>query len=515
SIKNITILLIIAFFLLLISWLNYNNLVTAQCIERAKEISIKKILGANGLNIGSQSIIETFVLNLIPVLFATMILMFFLPRFNKHFGQDIALVQNYIFWLISVITIILGTLFSGIYPAYRLASFKPKDIINGKFSHTKKGLYLRNIFLSFQLIISLSLMIIANVVSKQMSYMKSYEKGFRGRNVVVIEHPESANDIVHSSYVSFKNELLKFPQIKNVTVTTDYPGKLFKFRETVVKDNTHSIESDLVFSDEDYFDIFDLNVLYGRKFSKTFISDKDQILINETAAAALGYDNYKDAIHQKVKIRGIWREILGIVKNYNHLSLKNKIEPIVYINQGNCYHYYAVELKSGSLKEGIDIIKNKYNEIFSGSKIKFNLLEDIYNEQYKQDDYFASLLNILSVILITITCFGLWGLALFDSSLRKKEICIRRIFGSEIKGVMLLQLKNYFIIFGISFLITIAPVYIICTNWLKDFPYRTSIGYDTFVYSGLILFAIINLTVIYQTLKASYSNPTMILKTNN
>ncbi len=511
NILNITILLIIAFFLLVISWLNYNNLVTAQSIERAKEISIKKILGANGFKIGSQSIIETFVFNLVPIFFASIFLLFSLPRFNQLFGNNITLLQNHIFWFISVITVVIGTIFSGIYPAWRLASFKPKDIIAGKFSYTRKGLYLRNVFLSIQIIISLSLLIISSLVSKQMLYMKSYERGFNGKNIIVIEHPESVNDIAYNSYATFKNELLKFPQIENVTATTDFPGKPIKFRENVDKDNT-SIQSDIVFSDEDYFDILNLNVLYGRDFSKVFTSDKDQVLINETAATALGYSNSRDALHQKIKIRGKWREVLGIVKNYNHLSLKNKIEPIVYINQGNCYHYYLVELKIGSLQKGMDIINNKYSEMFSGSKMNFYFLNDFFNEQYKQDDFFALLLSKLSIILICITCFGLWGLALFDSSLKKKEISIRRVFGSGITGVTLLQLKSYFKIFGISFILTVAPVYIICTNWLKNFPYRTSIGHDTFIYPGLVLFVIINLTVIYQSLKASYSNPTLILK---
>lgn len=516
--KIVNFLSLIGIFVVIIAWINYINLSTAKAMERAKEVGVRKVMGALKAQLVRQFLTESGMINLISLAVSFGLVAAVLPGFNSLSGLSLSvfnLVQPWFLGLIAALWAI-GTLLSGFYPAIVLSSFRPVSVLKGKLKNSVSGILLRKSLVVAQFVASVALIACTFVVYDQLNFMMSKDLGVNIDQVLVVERPGIAprdRKAFNSAIDVFRDELKKNPTIQGVAASATIPGKQREYKAIIKKygsPDDQSVTIKFNSMDYDFMDVFKMKVLAGRTFKEEFTNDPDtSVVITETTARILGFAKPEDAVGQTIAITAFqWSPIVvGVVNDYHQVSLKRAVDPSVFYCSKYGGEFYSIRLSTADLPRTIDHVKQSWDKAFPGNPFEFFFLDDYFNNQYENEKKFGALFTVFAGLAVMVGCLGLFGLSAFTANQRTKEIGIRKALGSTEEGIFVLLSTEYLKLVGISILLATPLVWWVMNGWLQTFSYRVSISTVIFLVSGAMVMLVALLAVSHQTLKAARINP--------
>jgi putative ABC transport system permease protein len=504
----------IAILILLIACINFMNLSTAHANKRAKEVGLRKTVGAQTLQLKMQFIHESMLLAFIALIFAIVLLSFFLPVYNNIFDDNLSfnpLLQAKSIILLLGTTLTVGFL-SGLYPAFYLTNFDPANILkNGPKKGSGKSVFRRNMVV-FQFIISIMLIIGTLTVLKQMRYIQVKSLGFDKENVVLIP---TRSQQVNQSYEYFRNELLSNSQIHSLAVSSDLPGETFYSNTNFhLKEKSNEPVSLIVLmTDYDFIETYRMEMETGRIYSKDFKSDTaGTLILNEAAVQRFGWTS-QEAIGKELSFFGDSNgKIVGVVKDFNFRSLHTKIEPMALILDPDYISAISVRIHPGNIKRTIDFIQKKWECVFPGEFFEFSFLDSRMNQPYENENKMQNIFIVFSNLSILVACLGLFGLSVFVSAERTKEIGIRKVLGASMDNILLLLSKEFFVWIVVSSFVAFPLAWFMMDKWLQNIAYRTNISFWIYFLSAGIALLVAMITVSFQSIRAAMANPVESLK---
>ena len=517
--KTVYLFLGIAFFIVVIAWVNYINLATARAISRAKEVGVRKSVGSQRWQLIFQFLFESALLNGIAFLLALLLMAIALPFFNQLSGQHIsfALIENQRFWLALTGLYLGGVVLSGIYPAFVLSRFKPVEVLKGKMVTTVKGALLRKALVVFQFTASLFLLIGTLVVYRQIQFMRNQSLGININQTLIVTKPVITDSNYANKMTSFKNELLQNSSITKVSALTSIPGQAIEWNAGGIKlvgtDESKSKQYRVIGVDYDFVDLFGLKLMAGRKFSKDFGSDPNAVLFNKAGIEQLGFTKPEEAIGKKIDFWGEQYTIAGVTENFHNQSLREAYEPLIIRLIPDLQGYFAVKTTASQSAQTIEKVKTAWSKFFPGNTFDYFFLDDHFNNQYKADQRFGQVFGFFTLLAILVACLGLFGLASFTTLQRTKEIGIRKVLGASVSGILNLLYREFAILLLIAFFIAVPLAWLALNNWLQGYAFRINIHWSFFMLPFVMILVIALFTVSFQVIKAAVTNPINSLRT--
>ncbi len=511
--------LVVGIFILVIAWINYVNLSTARATERAREVGVKKVVGASRSQLIAQFLLESFFLNTVAVISGLLILFLTLPELGDEMGKKLSLdlTHDLTLWAIAVFMISTGSILSGIYPAFVLSSFRPVSTF--RFQNAgEKGLLFRRALVVLQFGASLALIAGTLTVYKQVSYMRNQDLGFNQDQVLVVHGPRILpDDLSHTEiFNTFKTELLRHPTIQNVASSGTVPGGGFNWKTSFRKvgDQPEEAESGHVtWVDLAFINTYDLSVLAGRKWNLELTSDRRMLMVNEAALNAYGLGTPEEALEKELIVGDDTIGIIGVLQDFHWSSLKTSREAILLAPARSHSSYYSLKLDSKDLRSTMDLVEEYYARFFPGNPFDYFFIDDFFSRQYKDDIKFGELFTFFSILAIIIACMGLSGLVSITIVQRTKEIGIRKVFGASARHIMIQFLGKFIRLVFIACSVVLPMVYWGIRNWLTGYAFRIDIGWQLLIIPVLILLAIATITVCAQSIRAATRNPAYSLRT--
>ncbi len=513
NIENVYVFSIIAMLILLIACINFVNLTTARSSERAKEVGIRKVVGAAKLQLARQFIGESVLICLIAFLLTLVVASLLLPSFNQLAGKTISqsIFETPLYTLLLFLTAIGIGLLAGIYPALVLSSFKPTTVLKGRFSTGTKGSLLRKSLVISQFTISIALIIGTIVVYSQMSYMGNLDLGFKKDQVLVLDTNSDKNRD------ALKEAISGLSNVKNVSLSSSVPGtgnpSAYSEIENI-KGDLQIANLDLYFVDFDYISLFDIHLVAGRSFSREFKTDNTQaMLLNEAAVKMFGYSSPEQAIGKRFKQWGREGKIIGVIKDFHFQSLKTPIKPLSMRIEPDRGDYLSINVPSSNLSSTLTAVEKEWKKIIPNKPFSYYFLDEFFSRQYRSEEQFGKLFLNFALLAIFLSCLGLLGLASYTTMQRTKEIGIRKVMGASVSNILNLLSRDFLKLVVISFFVATPVSWYFMQEWLMDFAYRTTIGWWVFIVAGVIATLIALITVSFQALNAAIANPIKSLKT--
>jgi putative ABC transport system permease protein len=512
NIINVYIFSVIAVFILLIACINFVNLTTARSTERAQEVGIRKVVGADKFQLTTQFIGETVLLCLLAFILTLIFSALLLPLFNLLAGKTIS---DGIFEspgkvvALFFAAIAIGLL-AGIYPAFVLTSFKPITVLKGRFSTGTKGIILRKGLVVAQFTISIALIIATIVVYNQMTYMQNQDLGFSKDQMMIIDtHGDKAK-------TTFKQSLSSLPGVKSTAASSSVPGGGNPGAYSEIENNKGDLQIanlDLYFVDFDYINQFKIKMVAGRGFSKEFGTDTTQAMVlNEAAVKLFGYSSPQQAIGKKFKQWGREGKIIGVMKNFHFRSLQQDIKPLSMRIEPDRWDLVTVNVSASNVPATIAAIENKWKASISNRPFSYYFLDEFFDKQYKSEQRFGKLFLNFAILAIIISCLGLLGLASYSTLQRTKEIGIRKVLGASVSGIVNLLSIEFLVLVIISFAIAAPVAGFFMHKWLQDFAYHTNLNFWVFIIAGISALTIALFTVSFQAVRAAIANPVTSLR---
>ncbi|MDN5200157.1 ABC transporter permease [Fulvivirgaceae bacterium BMA10] len=511
----------IAFFILIIAWVNYINLSTAKAMERAKEVGIRKSVGAFKNQLVKQFIFESLLLNVLAIILASVIMQLSMPFFNNLANKQLTTgaIENFSFWGLLIIVFIVGAFLSGLYPAFVLSSYKPVEVIKGQLGKVGGGLNLRKFLVIAQFAASGILIIGTIVVYQQLSFMRNQDLGFKINETLVINAPSVIpNDTIYrENLFTFKKELLKHTHIQNVAASTEIPGNLIYWTNGARKLGKEASQSSILYRvgiDYDYINGYDHEVLAGRAYSEEFTGDTDStsVILNEAAIEMLDLGSPESAIQEKIVTGGDTLTVVGVIKNYHQEGLKKDYTPIAFILLPNARSYFSIKLNTTDLGQSIATIQEQYGKFFPENPFNYFFLDTFFDTQYQSEVRFGKIFTVFSGLAIFVASLGLFGLSFFTAGQRTKEIGIRKSLGSSVSNIFMLLSIDFIKLVFWGNVIAWPLAWYIMGEWLSGFAFQINLGLSVFLVATIVTLFIALLTVSYQSIKAAMSNPVEALK---
>jgi putative ABC transport system permease protein len=503
----------IALFTLAIACINFMNLSTARSIGRAKEVGLRKVLGAYQSNLVLQFLSESVVMTCISVILSLGIVALGMPFFKAIVEKEIIIPNQFVTIPLALLSIILIVgLFAGSYPAFFLSSFQPVKVLRGRFKANPQSALLRKGLVVVQFSISIVLIVGTFIIIRQMDYIRDKKLGYDKEQVLLVR---VNNDAIYTNRESFKNNLLQQANISSVSAMSGEPGgfhDMFSIDIQEKKEETWNFRT--VFSDYDYIKTFGIKLLAGRDFSKEYGTDaRKAAIINETAVKQLGWTN-QEAIGKEVFIHmrdSVARNIIGVVADFHFSSLKEKIEPMI-LSINDDHRVLAIKIKPGNIQETVAKIENAWLQVAPKYPFEFTFLDEVYDNLYKEEVKQSNVFSFFALVAIFIACLGLFGLAAFTAEQRTKEISVRKVLGADISSIMILLSKDFMKLVLAAFVIASPLAWYAMSRWLEDFEYRITINPVTFIIAGILASLIALLTVSYHALRTARANPVKTLR---
>ena len=518
---------IIALFVLAIACFNFINLATARSFRRAKEIGVRKVVGADRKQLISQFILETILLSVVAVLIAMIATFFLVPALNAFTGKSIQFnpfTNPLLALLIVAGAIVIGVL-AGVYPALILSGFQPIKVLKNMKLTNSSVPWLRQALVVVQFALSTLLIVSAVIVYRQTNFLNHTDLGFNKEQVVFFQVRDSlaANP---KTLETFKSELKRSTGVVSVTSGYGLPGDQFAGDGISIptKEGDKEYPANVFIGDHDYVKTLGLRIIAGRDFSKDMATDvKEAFIINETAVKELGFGTPEKAIGQRMS----WNEwapadtlnkvkrgkVIGVVQDYHYKSLHEKLSTSVIQLYPQVAFKVAVKLKTGDIKNTIAYINDVWNKFSPAYPLDYKFMDESYGKMYVGEEKLASLLWIFTIMAIVVGCMGLFGLAAFSAEQRTKEIGIRKVLGASMFNIMGLLSKTFVRLILIASLIAFPIAWWAMNKWLEDFPYRVNISWWIFVVAGITALLIALITVSFQAIKAGITNPVKSLRT--
>ncbi|MFI5131514.1 MAG: ABC transporter permease [Chitinophagales bacterium] len=522
-------LLVIALFIITIAWVNYINLSTARAVERAKEVGIRKVVGGVRKQLISQFLIESLLVNIIGITIAVVLVLFVQNSFNNLLQNKLSLsylfskgLSGYSIFIGLILLVVSGIIISGFYPAFVLSSFKPISVLKGKLSSSKKGIAFRKGLVIGQFSITVALIIGSMIVIRQMKFMSHKELGFNMDQVLIINPPVLTN--WDSTFIgrtnSFKEELKQLSQVKGVATSWNVPGgdigRSFNVRQAdSATTNRFTVRHTGI--DYDYLNVYAIKLLAGRNFTKADHnldwSKLNNTIINRSAAKLLGFSSPEAAIGKSILSGDKKWDVIGVVEDYHQKSLRYPLEPIRFMPAYSTNSAISVKLSPVNVAKSIGEIKRKYETFFPGNIFDYSFLNETFNRQYQNEQLFGKVFGIFAALAIFVACLGLFGLAMFSTIQRTKEIGVRKVLGASVSNILLLLSKDFVKPVLIASIIAFPVAWWVMNKWLQDFSYRIDIGWSVFVIAASVALVIALVTVSFQAIKAAIANPVKSLRT--
>jgi len=507
SLQTIYTLGAIALFILLIACINYINLTTARASLRAKEVGLRKVVGAHRERIIMQFLVESIVISFMAFILAFILVELFLPGFNNLISSDLKIhyFSSPLLLLCFTVGIILVGILSGIYPAFYISMFQPNAILKGEKTKGGRAYLFRRILVTFQFTISIILIIATLSVFKQLEYMKNRDLGFNKENMVYLP----LNHNIYRKKDVFKEKLLSHPDILNVSYSCRVPGEILWQWDVEIDGVIKEISANAI--DPDYFEMMGIKLIKGRNFSWDMKTDKRQkFLMNEEAVKLFGLKSpIEKIVDNSANGRG---QIIGVVKDFHFNSLQTKIEPLMFYWDERPFNHVTINISQFHTDETLNFIKRKWDELSPGFPFKYNYLDETFDLQYKSEERLTEIFGYFALLAIFIASLGLFGLATFIVQQRTKEMGIRKVLGASASGLILLLSKEFLRWLIAANIIAWPIAYYLMNKWLEDFAYRTSFGLWIFIISAILGFLIAFITISYQSIKAAHINPVNALK---
>ncbi len=516
--QAIIFLFLIAIFIICIAWINYINLATARSVERAREVGVRKLLGAVRSSLIRQFITESFVMNFISLLLSLIIFFGLLNAFDFFTGRNnytgVALTSSY--WLVFFALFFCGTFLSGLYPAFVLSGFRPVIVLKGAFKNTSSGQLLRKSLIVLQFVTSVVLIAGTIVVFQQVGFMRNQKLGLDINQTLVLKGPQTLGDSLYqNTYQPFKSDILQMPAIKNIASSTSVPGD-----EIYWTNGSRRLGSDQsVVSlynlgiDYDFIPSYDIKMDAGRNFSKQFGTDKKTAILNETASKLLGFKNAAAAIGEKIARNGDTLTLIGVASDFHQLGLQKNIDPMILVLVPNRSNFYSLKVNEANMQQTIASLNQVWNKYFPKDPFDYFFLDESFGQQYKADVLFGKVFGVFAFLAVLIACFGLLGLSAYNVLQRTKEIGVRKVLGASISNIVMLVSKDFIKLVLIAFVIASPLTWIVMHNWLNDFAYRINISAWIFIVAGLLSLFIALITISFQAIKAAVANPVKSLRT--
>ncbi|MDP4218044.1 MAG: ABC transporter permease [Bacteroidota bacterium] len=507
NIKNVYILSFIAAVILLIACINFINLTTARSTERAREVGIRKVVGALKGQLGRQFVAESVFLSSIACVLTLILSALLLPSFNQLSGKR---VSEGIFANPSLLLILLASsiglgILAGFYPAWVLSSFRPSAVLKGRFASGKKGILLRKGLVIAQFTLSTGIIIATMVVYKQLTFMRDQDLGFRKDQMVVI------NTEGDPGITPFRESVKSLPGVRSVSISSSVPGSDNPNVISEMENNRGAMQvanMDLYFVDWDYIDQYKIRMAAGRPFSRDFQTDTTRaMIINETAVRLLGYASPQQALGKRFRQLGREGTIIGVVKDFHYHSLQQAIKPLsLRIEPTGCY-LVSVNLSPDRLQASMAALESKWKSIIPYRPFLYYFLDESFDQQYRSEERFGKLFLYFAILAICISCMGLLGLASYSTLQRTREIGIRKVLGASVLSIINLLSADFLILVMISYLIAAPAAWWFMQGWLKNFAYRTGIGWWVFLAAGSMTVLVALFTISFQAIKAAIANP--------
>jgi putative ABC transport system permease protein len=507
------IFLSVAVLILLIACINFMNLSTIRAAERSKEVGLRKVLGALRNNLVWQFIGESVLLTLISCVFAVILLVLIMPWYDQLLGYSLTVSWNTpSLWLFLAGVIIVVGFLAGSYPAFFLSAFSPINALKGKLRLGKGGSAFRQVLVVVQFSITVFLIVSTIIIAKQMNYVKNKQLGYNKEQTVMVGIDN--NDIYKNQNV-FKSQLQNESGVQSVSMMSGEPGGFFDGQVFDVQDHNERWNARTEFADFEFVKTLGLKIIAGRDFSASYPTDTtDAVLVNKTAATKLGWTP-EEAVGKWIQntIRDTAkRRIIGVVADFNFESLKNNIEPLV-IAPNPDRRVILVKLKPGNIKAGVALVEKAYKNVASAYPFEYRFLDEQFNDLYKKDIRQQTILSVFAGLAIFVACLGLFGLASFTTTKRFKEIGVRKVLGSSVKGIVLLLSKDLLKPVLIATCIALPVGYWASEKWLQNFAYQTSLSWWVFLAAAVTTFGIAFITVCIKAIKAAMANPVKSLRT--
>ncbi len=521
-------LLAIAALIIVIAWVNYINLATAKSMERAKEVGVRKVAGATKQQLIKQFLTESLIINIVALLIALLIVTLLQGSFNNLVQHQLSLsdlfkkgLNDYTISIAFGTLLMAGILASGFYPAFVLSSFKPVLVLKGKFTKSAKGIVLRKALVVSQFAITVALIIGSVVIYQQIKFMNAQQLGMNIDQILIVSPPSLSS--FDSSFInkenSFKHEIEKIANVKGTStsdrVAGDEMARAFNIHLTGDNNTTFSMRN--MGADADFINVYNIKLMAGRNFEVTdYNPDYNKlhnVLINEKAARMFGFNSDKDAVGKSIMMFNKQWDIVGVINNYHQKSLRYALEPLILQPFYNTNNSFSVKVDPKNLASTMAQIKNVYASFFPGNLFNYYFLDEKFNKQYASDELFGKAFAIFSGFAIFIACLGLFGLSLFATTQRTKEIGVRKVLGASAAGIIVLLSKDFIKLVLIALLIASPVAWYIMHNWLQSFAYRININWWVFFAAGLSAILIALATISFQAIKAAIENPVKSLRT--
>lgn len=511
-------LALIGIFVMVIAWINYVNLSTAKALERAKEVGVRKVMGAFKSQLIRQFLTEAAIVNLLSVILALLTVALVIPYFNSLSGLQFQIEDLAQSWFLTLVfgLWIIGTLLSESYPALVLSSFKPVTVLKGKLKNSMSGILLRKSLVVLQFIASIALIASTLIVHRQLDFMMNQDLGMNIDQVLVVERPgilPRDRKAFTSSIDVFRNEVKKDPSVEGVSISVTVPGVQREWKTVVKKygaPDDQAVTLRMNSMDYDFIRVFKMKLIAGRIFSEEYTNDPDtSVIISESASRLLGFSKPEDAIGQTLAVtQWEWHPIIvGVVNDYHQVSLKKSLDPMIFVCTPYGGEYYSARIRTNDLSTRVDNVKQAFERAFPGNPFEYFFLDDFFNRQYENERRFGKLFTTFAALAMIVGCLGLFGLSAYTATQRTKEIGIRKALGSTDQGIFVLLSQEYVKLVLLSIVLAVPLVWFVMSNWIESFPYRTTISPLIFAIAGITVLSVSLLTVSFQTIKAARTNP--------
>lgn len=516
SLANIYVFSVIGFFILAIAMINFMNLSTAQSMERAKEVGIRKSIGAGKKSLIYQFLGESTIIVCLAGCVAIIVMVLAVPLMTALTGKLLSL-QNFLNWqtipFLILVVLVIGVL-AGTYPAFVMSGFKPILILKGIYKPDGQGIGLRKALVVLQFSLSIALMASTLIVYFQISHMMDKDLGFDKDQMLIVDY--NYDEVVNDRSETIKNRMEKIPSISSAAFSRSVPGSHFPNAGTGIE----GPDGDMEWKGQPIFQVgldfvthYGLELVAGRSYSRDYPSDSSSALvINEATARQYGYSNPADAVGKKFDQWGRSGEVIGVVKDFNYISLHRNIEPLTLPFSAYSSRYLSLKVNPENLPQTISQIEQIWLESVPHRPFLYSFLDEGFERQYQADLRFRKIITSFSGLAIFIACLGLLGLASYMAKQRTKEIGIRKVLGANVAGIVGLLSKDFVKMVVVAMVIATPVGWYAMDKWLDCFAYKIQMGWWVFLVAGLVALIIALLTVSSQAIKAALTNPVESLR---
>ncbi len=510
-IEYVRLFSIVAAFLLLIASINFMNLATARSVKRAREVGVRKVVGAERSSLIGQFMGEAFLITTLALGVAVLLAGLLVPLFNQLTGKQLTLPLNQpSFWALLIGLLAVTGGLAGSYPALFLSSLQPVRVLKGTLRFSAGAQLFRRGLVVFQFALSMLMIVGTMVVYRQLQYIQTKNLGYDRENLIQLSSNSSA---LGAKYLTFKDELLRMPGIQAVTYSQTSPLGNVNTSDGASwtgKDPRSAIQFNNTAVGYDYIKTMNIKLLEGRDFLPAFGTDSTNYLINQAAAKRIGY---KDPVGQPLTFWSKPGKIVGLLEDYHFNSLHVAIRPlIIRLQKNNHYGQILIRTQPGQTKQALASLETLYKKMIPAFPFSYSFVDSEYENLYKSETVVGTLATVFACLAIFIACLGLFGLAAFTAEQRTKEIGVRKVLGASVASVVALLSKDFLRLVLIAVVVSSPLAWYVAKQWLQNFEYRIDLEWWMFVLAGIVGVVIALLTVSFQSVKAALMNPVKSLR---